>query len=620
MLIITLYLYLFFAQVQAPILPTALLRLLSRGLDVAGVEYAPDRLLDPQFVASLDPKAAKEVRHRVLVRIRDNGRRMATLRNTLIGETIKVPPGFDTANLGKATRAVLHRYLQGAPLATLSMLTWGEALDVRRTGVQCLALMTALAELECALAEQETGQSPAKHAAPRLDLQHLIDDERLAHIEAGDLRYGWRRFGNDRSLKALLERWQGQARELDASERAFVSQLERGLSMSLAEDISDIGKRLATAKFVNTEARSRAAEIFAARYGARDYGPELEAIGKRHGCSGSRVSKVEAALLKDRGQSPVASPAALAIFRKMQQFEFLESGQLEAQLELKPGSGHSLEVFRRFCLRVLRPTVGFDLGGHVNLRKVRRGVAAPYEEAGALKAALRYAQRECRISGAASLTTVAGALALDSEQPVLREALRKLIDVHPKARWLDRDHAWFALDDLADSLVYARVRKILAVAKQGVSIREIGEALWRCPQLAYESGGEASLAPMPILKAAILGWPDGIIENADGNLTVSEPIEPTAVLSPLEHQIYAALAKSGGIGTGSSIARAVDGDSKSVASTIQYAPFVEAIGHGVYALRGWPVGPRAMLAALAERVAETKSGPTRTGVTVIRMH
>ena len=605
------------------LIPSPLAEMLSHRVVIGDFKIEPKQLAEPEVVAQLPLKIRREVARVALERILKSGKHRATLRKRMVTSDIKVPADFKAADLSRPARAVFARLLSGTGFEGLDGWSWSHLLDNRRTGVNRDTLLSAMAEIEWRLRERGAGGKHVPQAQHTKQIQDLIADDRLDNVRADDLRFGWRQFGTYDRLSELLASWTGKgAGSLSPEQGRFVESLHRAFNFTLAEDVEDIGRALATRAFVRTDPRTRAAEVFAARYGAREYGPMLEAIGKRHACSGSRVSQLDVMLLKARDLRTVVSPAALAMLSKVNGLAFMEASLVERTAGLTQSQGHSLETFRRFCLTVLRPTLAFDIGCERSLGEMRQGIAADLTQASKFKSALRYASRESRISGAANITSVAGALALDSGMPISRDALERMVDELPQATWLDREHGWFFINELADSLIYARVRKILAAAVNGVSIRDIGEALFRDAKLADESGGEAGLAPLRVLKQAILAWPDGIQEDARGYLYDPNGVETAKVLSPLEQRIFAALADRGGVATAGAIVKAVGGNAAAVRTMLSYVVFAYPLGSGLYALRGWPIGERELLSALADKVAQRgeDQGDRRSTVMVIRSH
>ena len=132
--------------------------------------------------------------------------------------------------------------------------------------------------------------------------------------------------------------------------------------------------------------------------------------------------------------------------------------------------------------------------------------------------------------------------------------------------------------------------------------------------------GKPGLAPLRVLKQAILAWPDGIQEDARGYLYDPNGVETATVLSPLEQQIFAALADRGGVATAGAIVKAVGGNAAAVRTMLSYVVFAYPLGSGLYALRGWPIGERELLSALAYKVAQRgeDQGDRRSTVMVIR--
>jgi hypothetical protein len=583
------------------LVPSALAALLTRRIEIGEHHITPRQLTEPAFVAELPASVRDCAAHEVIKRVTHIARHRAALRARPVREDLQVPADFGLDGLTPLSRASLETALNGDGVSALESMTWWQLLEFHRASFLRVPLMTAMAELEWRLRQHHS------HAGHLLDndtaqISELLADDRIDQILNIDLRFGWRRFGPHETLSSLLRAWESGSRGLTAAEQRLLSAIHRSMKATLAEDVLDIGHNLAEQCFRTADARSRATEIFAARYGAREYGPQLEAIGKRQACSGSRVSQIVAILLKGRGKHSIASPATLTLLRRVESLAYLPAEQVERAVGLVPGQGESLLTLRRFCLNVLRPTIGVEVGEEGSLGAKRYGVLSGHETPTRLRAALRHAKRESRIAGAANIASVAGALALDTGAPVRRKDLEEMVDELPQAVWLDREHGWFAVNDLADSLIYSRVRKMLAVAANGISIREIGEALWRDAKFADESGSEAPLAPMRILKQAILSWPDGIKEDARGCLFDPNGIEAAQVLSSLELQLFTALVECGGVATVTTLLARIGGMSDSLRTTLSYAVFAYALGNGVYALRGWPVSERDLLAALADKV------------------
>lgn len=585
------------------LVPSAIATLLTRRIEIGEHHIAPRQLAEPAFVAELPASVRESAAHEVIKRVTQIARHRAALRARPVRQDLRVPADFGLDGLTPQSRASLKSALNGDGVSALESMTWWQLLEVHRASFLRVPLMTAMAELEWRL-RQHHAHDGAKHLLDndRALIGELLADDRIDQILDIDLRFGWRQFGTHETLSSLLRAWESGGRGLTAVERGLLSAIHRSMKATLAEDVLDIGRNLAEQCFRTADARSRGTEIFAARYGAREYGPQLEAIGKRQACSGSRVSQIDAILLKGRGKHSIASPATLTLLRRVESLAYLPAEQVERAVGLVPGQGESLLTLRRFCLNVLRPTIGVEVGEEGSLGAKRYGVLSGNETPTRLRAALRHAKRESRIAGAANITSVAGALALDTGAPVRRKDLEEMVDELPRAVWLDREHGWFAVNDLADSLIYSRVRKMLAVAANGISIREIGEALWRDAKFADESGSEAPLAPMRILKQAILSWPDGIKEDARGCLFDPNGIEAAQVLSSLELQIFTALVECGGVATVTTLLARIGGMSDSLRTTLSYAVFAYSLGNGVYALRGWPVSERNLL-ALADKVS-----------------
>jgi hypothetical protein len=608
---------------QPWLLPTPLVALLVRSVPVRGRQILAQHLRNPDYLRELTEEDRAEAARVLVQRLAQSGRAKATLRQRAVTDDIALPADFDFGTLSREARAAIHDALGRIGPDRLAGLTWGELLDKKRRAPPRHALLLALGELEW-LVTQGSVPTLDRHRSDmvRARLGALLGDSRLDLVLANDFRLGWRRFGEAPRLGKLLAGW-ASAATLTAIQERYVERLTEVFAMSLADDISDIGRCLAQAAFTNRDARGRAAEVFAARFGVRPYGPALEAVGKRHGCSAGRVTQLEGILLDALGGFSLVSPAAITARRRIEMLSFAPIAQLEQSLGLTAGQGHSLPTFRRFCLKALVPPLAFDVSEQTSARQRVRGVAAPFDQASSFAAALRYARRQVRVSGAANLTTLAGSLALDSGHPVLRADLERLIDEHLGATWLSRDSGWFALDDFADSLIYGRVRKILAVAKLPITVHEIGAALWRSASYAEEAGAESELAPPPILKAAILAWPDGITEDARSRLALEPRPQLADLLSPQELEIYRVLAERGGVASSTTVRNVARGDPASLAAKLHNCIFVKPLGNRLFGLVGWDYGERELLAALSETmlqaVASEATRASGMGPKVIRL-
>ncbi|MCU0790996.1 MAG: hypothetical protein MUE79_08100, partial [Nitratireductor sp.] len=258
---------------QPWLLPTPLVALLVRSVPVRGRQILAQHLRNPDYLRELTDEDRAEAARVVVQRLAQSGRAKATLRQRAVTDDIALPADFDFGTLSREARAAIHDALGRIGPDRLAGLTWGELLDKKRKAPPRHALLLALGELEWLVAQRSV-PTLDRHRSDvlRTRLGALLGDSRLDLVLANDFRLGWRRFGEAPRLGKLLAGW-ASAATLTATQERYVERLTEVFAMSLADDISDIGRCLAQAAFTNRDARGRAAEVFAARFGVRPYGP-----------------------------------------------------------------------------------------------------------------------------------------------------------------------------------------------------------------------------------------------------------------------------------------------------------------------------------------------------------
>lgn len=579
------------------LLPSPLLAMLSRRLVLGTRDVAPKDLLEASFVEQLSEEERSAVVATALDRISRNGFYMASLRGKALGGEFELSGRGALERLTPQTQRALTLASRHLPIGELNAVRWGQVLTQR--GLSRRDLMVALAEVEWRHqhAQAQADQGPDV----RVKITELLRDVRIDEILDTDLRYSWRHLQGQGSLVKFLNDLRGGAPS--DVQRRYVEKLWRGFHYSLGEEIEDLGRDLAFRAHTQPAARARAIEIFAARFGARHVEPTLEAVGKHVGIAGMRVSQVVHRLIKHRGPATIASPPVSRLLSQIEEHAHLSIPSLERKLGLAPGAGHSLATLKRFVdgLLVPEPALAHAIrtqAGDVMVEEHKALAVGPTSAPEHL-ALLRVAKRQCRAAGAANLTHLAGVVAL-SGKASSREDLARMIDLLPKAQWLDREQGWFVLDDLADSLIYPRVSKILGAAKGAVSIREIGEALFRDPRLTEETGGEFALAPLRILKRAMQTWP-GIEETRPGWLADRSGRALSELLSDSEMKIYDVLSAHGGVAPAQTVVRLCAGSNvDSIRALLPQVCFAYSPVPGIYALRGWRLRSAQLLAALAQ--------------------
>lgn len=431
-------------------------------------------------------------------------------------------------------------------------------------------------------------------------IERLLQDPRLKFISADDIRYGWAKLGKADSLPALLKQWQGSANP-SPKRRQFIEALEQGLQMTLREDIRSIAERLSDIGYEMSNAKDKAIEVFMARYGVTaDVGPKLADLADAYQCTHQRITQILKRMIGARGDGSIASPAALTLVGQAKAIAKVAGTEdaLSKALGLGPGTGHSLQVFRKFCFEVLQISDA-DVAalGQAEPQPAQKAKPRVAERTSAF---LKRARQHCRASSAAHVPTLAGELALYERVELRLDDIRQVIDATPGTRWIDRAAGWFTFDDLEASFIHRRVREILAVARQPVGVNEIASALLANPKLNHAKQDGFLPVPPAVFRGVLLGW-NGIVEDGWGRLTDKSGNKPEDLLSPAHIQIYNALAKRGGVARKADVVGDVTAGSakNTVFQHIQQAPFVYTIGTGLYALLGWPLNDSTLLPAVA---------------------
>jgi hypothetical protein len=416
----------------------------------------------------------------------------------------------------------------------------------------------------------------------------LLEDPRLAVVHRHDLRYGWSRFGKAATLPHLLRRWAGAP--LSPEQAEFVARLQQGRVATLGDDIRSLGAVVAEKAYRPYARVDRAAAMFAARYGASEIGSSLAEIADAHGCTTQRVSQVLAKLDEAVAGAEIVSMPALAILENLKSLGPTHAAEAERAVGLCAGNGHSIDVFRRFCIEVLRLQDAIDaLAIPAGSVSDDPPYAAPF---------LALARGQCSAAGAAHLPTVAGQLMLDHGLHGTREEFERFVDTMPALRWIVREEGWFTRDDvIASSALYKRVREALSIAKEPLRLQDLLAAVLAGPIARQKRGSAGFTVPVNVLDGVVRGWP-GIEIDGKGRIRdrAARPLEE--ILSGPKLRIYTALAERGGVARKAVVIEALDAAVVHTAHAhVSQAPWVYAIGSELYALMGWPITAEQILAA-----------------------
>jgi len=523
---------------------------------------------------------------RIVARIFSHPPTLLALGRLPIADSVQVPEQFDDQRLSAQSRETLRAVLHGRPLATLNSMTWGALLTARAARGRRVELVTAMAEVEDALKDEPrhpTGLQSSDLTPALISLvAELRSDVYMQDVRRTDLRFGWAAHSDAETLHELLDEWE-RRKSLAPSEVALLKRLHRASRATFVEDIRDVARTLADASFLTRPAsHARAIEILLARCGCvAGVRSDQISVAKHHGVTASRIAQIEAQLYKNRGARTLHSPAVARMHAAITAIEALPAARIERRVGLKAGEGEELATFSRLCAHLISPPLP------LNLAKSRNGaasLAAPIGQRSQHDLIRRLAMRETNSAGAANVANILGACAL-SGNILDRTILEDYVAGTDRAKWLDRELGWFVVGENRKGPIHHRVLKMLAVARDGITMRAIAASLFRDPQLAYETGGEVALAPISILKRAVLSWSEGVVDH--GRYLHLPSVRAGDVLPAGELRCYEALAELDGIATPEMMAESLRCDVTSANSRLACLSFVESLGTGIYRLVGW---------------------------------
>jgi len=230
--------------------------------------------------------------------------------------------------------------------------------------------------------------------------------------------------------------------------------------------------------------------------------------------------------------------------------------------------------------------------------KVR--IAGRYEEAQVLESsvdverwpqtALRYAAAECVKLGCTSVVRMAGALALRDGVAPGQEAMVSVFRNAPGFRWLDETNGWFSIGDTNTCGAATRLRKILAVAHEGVGVDQVAEAFAADTRwFRHEDERALAVPPTHVIQAMASGWP-WVKAVQYTRLVAAEPIPLEGTLSDIERKVVDLIEANDGVAAAwqlySGVMESVPVTKVAVAFTLATSAVLVRFEYGLYALRG----------------------------------
>lgn len=356
--------------------------------------------------------------------------------------------------------------------------------------------------------------------------------------------------------------------------------------------------------------------MFTARYAAPE-ARTLQDIGQEIGLTRERVRQICEAMLEVIRAEPACTPALDRVLRMAARAVPCSLEDADEQLVRHLGEGCGIRAAMELAEDIGRPLP-------VRIGRVKVRVAGRYEDAPLLESAvdadrwpqtvLRYAAAECVTLGCTSVLRMAGALALRDGVAPGQEALVSVFRNAPGFRWLDETNGWFSIGDTNTCGAATRLRKILAVAQEPVSVDEVAEAFAADTRWFRTDDDRALAVPPPhIIQAMVGGWP-WVKAVQYTRLVAAEPIPMEGTLSDIERKVVELIEANDGVAAAwqlySGVMESVPVTKIAVAFSLAASPALVRFEHGLYTLRGRRIRTEALGRArqmLAQRFSGASS-------------
>jgi len=202
-------------------------------------------------------------------------------------------------------------------------------------------------------------------------------------------------------------------------------------------------------------------------------------------------------------------------------------------------------------------------------------------------ALLRLASKMVDRCGAGNVHQLIGQLCSDERAGWDGADIRSAVAVSTDLRLLGEAKRWFTMDSVTDGAMYRRARKVLSVATNGVSAREIYQAMANDSRWLHENGREFTIPPPSVIEDALLLLPY-IGRTAKGGLYL-RPNAPDDGLTEAERDVVSSLMARGNVATAEDIVQDCRKSGRKTQSTqalLSQTPVLRSIAPGAFVLRG----------------------------------
>lgn len=335
-------------------------------------------------------------------------------------------------------------------------------------------------------------------------------------------------------------------------------------------------------------------DIFMGRYVAKGKPPTLQQLGDARGITRERVRQVCDGVIQVLRAAPLCKPALERVIRMAAHAVPCSVAEADEQLAHELGEGAGILG----AIELAAELGDVDIG--VQMSKVRVRMSGKYEHAPVLEsattetrwsqAALRYAAAECSVVGATNILRLAGHMAMKEGIALGRDDLVSVVTQAPGFAWLDEGNGWFTVGTTERCGLAMRLRKVLSIAKEPVTVDEMAEAYACDTRLFKEDEGARALAipPTHIIQGMARQWPFVLLRQHT-KLVATTPIDPSEELTELEQLAVRIIEDAHGVAPAFQFYETAEAQGVAKITTalmLSASPILVRLEHGLYALRG----------------------------------
>jgi len=407
----------------------------------------------------------------------------------------------------------------------------------------------------------------------------------------------------------------------------LVTRMLAAEQMTAAEEVLDIA-RAAVKKCGPRGADGGQASRWVAMFMRRHISPEgdgriLADVGEEFGVTRERIRQVCATVEDYLREVPTATPAIDRLMRACARAAPSSAKDLDGQLQRFIGEGAGLQSLFSWLEAIGRT------GLPVKCDRVRTSVRGEWLEVAMIvlpdqpawvEPMVRHVTRDSYMYGCTSVLRVAGRLALKEGLAPAQESMEAALEAMRGFRWLDKETGWFALGESDECSAAARIRKVMAVAKDHVGADEIAAALASDDMLVYRDNRTLGLAtpPVHVLRELMTGW-QWLKPVQRGRFVAAPNFSKEGVLSEAEQVLVDVIEAHDGVACRFEMRDLIKSKlgytNELLAAVLGSSPIILRFEHGLYGLRGQRIGDEALRKARQrQRVrAAAQAGGGRKG-------